>query len=117
MALKDSLECPWNLRDVLGIGQEGLSSGEKSSAEDQRRILIRAHQPVVGDSLPEMTGGMKRTWGPQPCKGLVGQEWLMNETEAVVLEDSESQDGPGPQRSRELQEAGSSISRAAVTLA
>lgn len=110
MALKDSLECPWNLRDVLGIGQEGLSSGE-------RRRLIRAHQPVVGDSLPEMTGGMKRTWGPQPCKGRVGQEWLMNETEAVVLEDSESQDGPGPQRSRELQEAGSSISRAAVTLA
>lgn len=65
-----------------------------------------------------MTGGMKRTWGPQPCKGQVGQEWLMNETEAVVLEDTErARTGRGAQRSRELQEARGSISRAVVTLA
>lgn len=107
---------------MLGIGPGGLELGRSRKLRSQWRVLLRAHEPVVGDILPEKAGSVKRTvgpkstLGPQPCKGLVGQEWLRNVTAAVVLEESESQDGQCPQRTGELQEAGDSISKAAVTL-
>lgn len=33
---------------------------------------------------------MKRTWGTQLVRGLVGREWLTSEAEAVVRGDSET---------------------------
>lgn len=62
--------CLWtSRRDVLGIGPGGLELGRSQKLRSQWRVLIRAHEPVVADILPEEAGSVKRTVGPKSALG------------------------------------------------
>lgn len=46
---------------------------------------------------------MKRTWGTQLVRGLVGREWLTSEAEAVVRGDSERNRRAGMPNGRDFE--------------
>lgn len=60
---------------------------------------------------------MKRTWGTQLVRGLMGREWLTSEAEAVVRGDSENRRAGMPNgRDFEKDRNRFAIKRAFVTL-
>lgn len=61
---------------------------------------------------------MKRTWGTQLVRGLVGREWLTSEAKAVVGGDSERNRRPGMPNGRDFEKDRNrfAIKRAFVTL-